>query len=615
MDRSIVRTGRQRISVVSATAALIWVALATPMSIAGADPSTPGTGATAAASPVKVIVRFKHDPGKAATATVRLSGGTVTGDLELIDGLAASVPAANLAELRRDPLVASVEIDGTLRAFEAPPPSSDLEYHNAWGVERIGTEAVHGAGIKGDGIKVAIIDTGLDYVHDVPPNVDPEFSVVYKGGYDFFNGDADPMDDNGHGTHVAGILAAEKNGYLVVGVAPKVDLYALKVLDASGSGEYSGLIEALGWAVDHDIDVVNMSLGGHDPSAALQAAVDAAYDAGVTLVAASGNTVTLQDLIYGCPVAYPATYDQVIAVSFTGTADKLTGYSCTGPQVDLAAPGDQILSTVPVGSCMFCSPNGYRAESGTSMASPHVAGVVALTLSHGIADSNGNGLLADDVKAHLCSTAATASYPATSDARYPNWYGCGIVDAANALVETPPPGGQPGNHKPVATPDAANAVEDGGPIAIDVLANDTDEDAGTTLTVSAVTDPPAGTAAIDAGGTRHLHAGSGRGRRGHVRVHRVRRRGRGRLWDRDRDRRPSQRPTGRGRRHCRGPLGGLGLDRCPGQRHRHRRRPAAGRERHASHRRHGRHRPGRRIDHVRARPGLHRIGRLLVRRG
>jgi subtilisin family serine protease len=501
VDRSIVRTGRLRISAVMATAALIWVALATPMSIAAAEPSAPGDGATTAPNDVNVIVRFKDDPGKAAKAAVRLAGGSATEDLELIDGMAATVPVANLADLRRNPLVASVEIDGQIHAFEAPPPSSDPEYHNAWGVERIGTEAVHQAGIKGAGVKVAIIDTGLDYVHDVPPNVDPEFSTVYKGGYDFFNGDADPMDDNGHGTHVAGILAAEKNGYLVVGVAPQVDLYALKVLDASGSGEYSGLIQALGWAVDHDIDVVNMSLGGHEPSAALQDAVAAAYAAGVTLVAASGNTVTLQDLIYGCPVAYPAAYDQVIAVSFTGTADKLTGYSCTGPQVDLAAPGDNIISTVPVGNCMFCSANGYKAESGTSMASPHVAGVVALTLSHGIADSNGNGLLADDVKAHLCATAATASYPATSDARYPNWYGCGIVDATHALVTTPPPDGQPGNHKPVAAPDAADAVEDGGPITIDVLANDTDEDAGTTLTIAAVTDPAKGSATIDAGGT------------------------------------------------------------------------------------------------------------------
>ena len=91
-----------------------------------------------------------------------------------------------------------------------------------------------------------MIDTGLDYIHDGPPRSDPEFLSNYKGGYDFFNDDADPMDDNGHGTHVAGILAAEHNEYLVVGVAPRVDLYALKVLGASGPGDYRGLIAALG---------------------------------------------------------------------------------------------------------------------------------------------------------------------------------------------------------------------------------------------------------------------------------------------------------------------------------------------------------------------------------
>ena len=224
-------------------------------------------------------------------------------------------------------------------------------------------------------------------------------------------------------------------------------------------------------------------------------------------------------------MAYPAAYDQVIAVSFTGTADKLTGYSCTGPQVDLAAPGDQIISTVPVGNCMFCSPNGYKAESGTSMASPHVAGVVALTLSHGIADSNGNGLLADDVKAHLCATAATASYPATSDAALPE-----LVRLRHRRRDACP------GHDPAAGRAArqsqarggarrrATAVEDGGPITIDVLANDTDEDAGTTLTVTAVTDPAQGHGRDRRGRDRHLHARSGRGRHRHLRLHRVRRR-------------------------------------------------------------------------------------------
>ena len=105
-----------------------------------------------------------------------------------------------------------------------------------------------------------------------------------------------------------------------------------------------------------------MSLGGHEVSAALQTAVTAAYDAGVTMVAASGNINLLDwmEIFYGCPVVYPAAYDEVIAVSFTGEDDRLTGYSCTGPQVDLAAPGDNITLPVPTGACMFCTPYGYN---------------------------------------------------------------------------------------------------------------------------------------------------------------------------------------------------------------------------------------------------------------
>ena len=212
------------------------------------------------------------------------------------------------------------------------------------------------------------------------------------------------MDDNGHGTHVAGTLAAERNWYLVVGVAPRVDLYALKILAADGSGYESGPHPALQWAVDQDIDVVNMSLGTHDVVPALQAAVENAAAAGLLMVAASGNTVTFQEMWYGCAVTYPGAYPQVLATTFTNPNDALTGYSCTGPEVDFAAPGDNIFSPVPVGSCPNCSPNGYLPMSGTSMASPHLAGTVALLLSAGIADSGVPGLF-DDVRNRLCATA------------------------------------------------------------------------------------------------------------------------------------------------------------------------------------------------------------------
>ncbi len=373
---------------------------------------------------VRAIVTFDHRPDRASERAVERLEGNVGRHLDLINGLSIDLPRGQLKQLEKARGVKHVELDHEITAFDHAGSTGDLEYENAWGVEHIGTRPVHLAGNTGQGIKLAVIDTGLDYIHDDPDNlpyvVDPEFLSNYSGGYDFVNNDPDPMDDNGHGTHVAGTIAAEKNGYLVVGVAPGVDLYALKVLGATGSGDYSGLIAALGWAVDHDMDVVNISLGGHDVSAALQTAVANAAAAGLTIVAASGNVNpnNFQELLYGCAVAYPAAYDQVIATSFTNTADKLTGYSCTGPQVDIAAPGDAIISPVPVGSCMFCKPQGYGANSGTSMASPHVAGVAALILSAGIENGGNPATLADDVKAHLCATTTQAGM-ALTDPKYP----------------------------------------------------------------------------------------------------------------------------------------------------------------------------------------------------
>ena len=481
-------------------AALILAAVA-PGPVFGASPSPKPTAAPLPKN-LGVIVTFKDEQGKAATKAIERLGGKVKHELKLIQGLGATIPRGQLKKLRADPSVASVELDHKLFAFSDPP---DAEYDRAWGVDRIGAQRVHLSGNTGQGVKVAVIDTGIDYIHndpiDDPYVIDPEFYTNYVGGYDFFNNDADPMDDNGHGTHVAGILAAEHNGYLVTGVAPGVDLYALKILNSAGEGEYSGLIAALGWAVTNDMDVVNMSLGAHEPSAALQAAVVAAYDAGVTMVAASGNIDlnNWQEIFYGCSVVVPAAYEQVIAVSFTGTDDRLTGFSCTGPQVDLAAPGDNIMSPVPVGTCMFCTPYGYNWASGTSMASPHVAGVVALLLSAGITDANGNGLRADDIKAHLCANTSPAAGMATTDPRYPNWYGCGIVDADKALLDNPPPGSAGSGSAPVAVDDTATTNEDTA-TDIAVLANDTDVDGGT-LTVTAVTDPPHGTATINPSGT------------------------------------------------------------------------------------------------------------------
>src|SRR5262245_30846218 len=194
--------------------ALLVSALLLPTAVSAAKPD----------ERAKVIVTFDGPPGLAAQKTIEKAGGKVDKKLKLVNGFAAKVPKGQLKKLSEEPGVRSVEPDVTLTAFDHSGNTGDLEYENAWGVEHIGAPAVHAAGVWGDGVKVAVIDTGIDYIHDDPDNtpyvVDPEFLGNYKGGYDFVNDDLDPMDDNGHGTHVAGSLAAEKNGYLVAGVAP-----------------------------------------------------------------------------------------------------------------------------------------------------------------------------------------------------------------------------------------------------------------------------------------------------------------------------------------------------------------------------------------------------------
>ena len=492
------RTGRRALATLLATALAAGLL---PASVLGASPNDP---AAAGGPPTKVIVTFHQKPGQAAEHAIVAAGGQVRFRYTIIPALAATVPAQAVEGLRHNPLVEAVETDGHVTILSDDTPTGDLEYDNAWGVRHIETKRVHDSGNWGAGVKVAVIDSGIDYVHfdlSGPQPVYPEFNGNYRGGWDFVNNDNDPIDDNGHGTHVSGILAADKNGYLVVGVAPQVDLYVLKVVDASGNGDYSSVIAALQWAVDEGINVVNMSIGGHEASQALAEAVEAAYRAHVLMVAAAGNVnpASWIELIYGCPVVVPAAYPHVLATTYTNISNELTGFSCTGSQVDFAAPGDQVFSPVPVGTCMLCSPYGYQPLSGTSMASPHLAGLVALVLSHGIRDANDDGLLFDEVKAHLCSSTDPGGRIATTDPRYPNWYGCGVINAGKALVDNPPPVGPAPNLPPVAVADTASTAYQT-QVTVAVLANDSDPDGGT-LSVTSVTTPTHGTATINAGTT------------------------------------------------------------------------------------------------------------------
>lgn len=215
---------------------------------------------------------------------------------------------------------------------------------------------------------IAIIDTGIDLYH---PDLQ---SKIESGGRDFVNSDFEAIDDEGHGTFVAGIIAAETNNNEgIAGVAWNCNLLPVKVLDDIGEGYYSWIIEGIIWAVDEDVAVVNLSLGGAVPAYSLENAVQYAHQNDVVVAAAGGND--------GGSVVYPAAYDNYcLAVSATDYNDLRVSWSNPGQEIDVAAPGEYIISTVPT---WYFPPGSvpYGFASGTSFSTAHVSGLAALILS------------------------------------------------------------------------------------------------------------------------------------------------------------------------------------------------------------------------------------------
>lgn len=359
----------------------------------------------------RVLISFEMPPGEPEHVRIKELGGAIRHAYRLVPAICAYLPEAAIDSFARRAGVVRIEADGRVRAIG--------ELSNAWGVEHIQAGIAHARNIKGSGVRVAVIDTGIDYNH-------PDLSMNYAGGYDFVNDDPDPMDDHGHGTFVAGIAAAGYNGAGVVGVAPEVELYALKVMDNTGSGWWSDVIAALQWAVDHGIQVTNSSYGDDgviDPTVpdpyALKTAFDNAEAAGTLHVAAAGNSGNPGG--GGDNVTYPARFDSVIAVAATASNDIRASFSSTGPAVELSAPGVSIYSTIPGG--------GYGVGNGTSFASPHVAGAAALVISAGITDGNGNGRINDEIRAILTQSAGDLGATGRD-----TLYGWGLVNAARAAV-------------------------------------------------------------------------------------------------------------------------------------------------------------------------------------
>ena len=276
-----------------------------------------------------VLVGFATHPGEAQVALVESLGGKVTYRYKYIPVLAAVIPAANYDVLAAAAGVAYVNPDHELRALGGKQITD-------YGVRLIGAPAAWDLGARGQEVKVGIFDSGVDLEH-------PDLTVA--GGIDLV-GDGNGFDDcNGHGTHVAGIVAARNNGRHTVGVAPQATLYSMRLLDCAGSGSTSNMLAGLEWAMDNDIDVINMSFGVPLPTAlddAADAALQAAYDHGIVLVGASGNSSAAF-------VSYPAAHPAVIAVGATDDADMIASFSQTGTDQELTAPGVNNLASYPVG--------------------------------------------------------------------------------------------------------------------------------------------------------------------------------------------------------------------------------------------------------------------------
>ncbi|MEB3329424.1 MAG: S8 family serine peptidase [Candidatus Sericytochromatia bacterium] len=295
-----------------------------------------------------LIVRYKRGVKPPAGARPTRLANTVT--------LRSRNRQADIRRLAADRNVDFVEPDMPMRALYLP---NDPQLSLQWGLAKIGAPKAWDTTKGRGGPLVAIIDTGVDASH-------PDLASQVLPGKDFVNRDDDASDDNGHGTHVAGTVAAlGDNGAGAAGVAFEAKILPVKVLSARGSGPVSGIVDGINYAVARGAKVINLSLGSAFPSVALRTAVADAVRAGVVVVAAAGNSDTTDRM-------YPAGFPDVLAVGASTPQDTRASFSNHGDWVTIAAPGQGIYAPYR---------GAYRSLSGTSMAAPHVAGAAALVMA------------------------------------------------------------------------------------------------------------------------------------------------------------------------------------------------------------------------------------------
>ncbi len=403
--------------------------------------------------PGEISIQLKAGSGDAElSALSRLTGialqwnsplsrsGTEVADGVVTSGAGASISQI-LARLRSDPRVEAADVTHIYRVpqgemqravAEAPPmparsatgskwKPNDPRYGEQWNFQLIDAEGAWEQ-THGKGTVVAVIDTGVAYKDTDQGKQSRDFgSTQFVPGYDFVHRNAVPYDDNGHGTHVAGTISeSTDNGEGVAGLAFESKIMPLKVLTGYGSGSSRDIAEAIRWAADHGANVINMSLGSPFPDSLIGSACRYAYQKGVTIVCAAGNSGKEG-------VGYPAAFKECIAVSSVGPGGELSYFSSWGKQVAISAPGGDknaggesggILQNTVLPDDNGALVDGYYAFQGTSMASPHVAAAAAMVYSRGIHRP-------EDVRAVLLKSARSKG-PVKK-------YGAGILNVSDAV--------------------------------------------------------------------------------------------------------------------------------------------------------------------------------------
>jgi subtilisin family serine protease len=360
-----------------------------------------------APEPERVIVVFNTEPD---TTLLSQYGANIDYVFEYIPAAVVMLSPSVKQALSEESQVKYIQPD-YYRTYVSPPVSAGLSPQPLsqvipWGVDRIDADLAWSCS-TGDGVKVAVVDTGIDRDHpDLVANIHGGFNTIaptpqYPDPSDF-------EDDHGHGTHCAGIIGAVDNTIGVIGVAPDCWLYGVKVLNHQGSGYLSDCVEGIEWCIKNRMQVISMSWGAYYDDPLLHQICDVAEKHGIILVGAAGNDG------YYLPDLYPAGYSSVMAISATTISDTVIWWSNYGEEIELAAPGVSIYSTYIGG--------GYAYMSGTSMACPHVSGTAALVIVVYPQWAN------KTVRAVLCITAEDLGAPG-----WDPYYGYGLVDAEAAV--------------------------------------------------------------------------------------------------------------------------------------------------------------------------------------